>query len=252
VNTALLFPGQGSQKTGMLHELPDRAAARAVLQEMTEVQGYDVCTLDSDAALRSTVSAQLALLAAGVATARVLMESGLQPLVVAGISVGAYAAAVAAEAISLSDATRLVNFRAQKMEKLFPSGYGLAAIVGLTEPGITTLVKDVYSDAEPVFVANINAPRQVVVAGSLSGMNKVLALALSRGARKAEILDVAVPSHCPLMEPIAQAPRSQFQIIKCYCSENHLHRECEWQSRTLRGAYPDGPCGKYCPRGEVA
>jgi malonate decarboxylase epsilon subunit len=213
VNTALLFPGQGSQKAGMLHELPDHAAARSVLQEMTDVLGYDVLTLDSEAALRSTVSAQLALLAAGVAAARVLMESGLQPLVVAGISVGSYAASVAAEAISLSDATRLVNFRAQQMEKLFPAGYGLAAIVGLNEAAITTLVKEVYSDAEPVFVANINAPRQIVIAGSLNGMKRVLALALNRGARKAEILDVAVPSHCPLMEPIAQALRSQLQTI---------------------------------------
>jgi malonate decarboxylase epsilon subunit len=197
----------------MLHELPDHAATRSVLQEMTDVLGYDVLTLDSEVALRSTVSAQLALLASGIATARVLMENGLQPLVVAGISVGAYAAAVAAEAISLSDATRLVNFRAQEMEKLFPAGYGLAAVIGLDEVQITTLVKDVYTDAEPVFAANINAPRQIVIAGSANGMKKVLALARNRGAQKAEILDVAVPSHCPLMEPIAQALRSQLEAI---------------------------------------
>lgn len=198
---------------GMLHELPDHAAARSVLQEMTGVLGYDVLTLDSEAALRSTVSAQLALLASGIATARVLMEKGLQPLVVAGISVGAYAAAVAAEAISLSDATRLVNSRAQQMEKLFPAGYGLAAIIGLNEVQVTTLVKDAYSDAEPVFAANINAPRQIVIAGSVNGMKKVLALALNCGAQKTEILDVAVPSHCPLMEPIAQALRSQLETM---------------------------------------
>jgi malonate decarboxylase epsilon subunit len=213
MNVALLFPGQGSQKAGMLHQLPDHPAARSVLQEMTSVLGYDVLTLDSEAALRSTVAAQLALLASGVATARALMESGLKPLVVAGISVGTYSAAVAAKAISLSAATRLVDLRGRQMEKLFPAGYGMAAVIGLTEMQITTLVKGVYTDANPVFVANINAPRQIVIAGSMNGMKKVLALALSRGAQKAEILDVAVPSHCLLMEPIAQSLRSQLQTI---------------------------------------
>lgn len=214
MNTALLFPGQGSQKAGMLHELPDHPATQAILSEMTTVLGYDVQALDSESALKSTVSAQLALLASGVAMARVLMDSGLEPTAVAGLSVGAYAAAVVAEAISLADATRLVKSRAEQMEGLYPTGYGLAAIVGLNEQQVTRLVKDTYTDAEPVFVANINAPRQIVLAGSIAGMNGALKSAIRQGARKAELLDVAVPSHCPLLEPVARSLRMQLEAIK--------------------------------------
>ena len=193
--------------------MPDHPATTAVLCEMTDLLGYDVRGLDSETALKSTVSAQLALLASGVASARVLMDSGLEPAAVAGLSVGAYAAAVAAGALLLADATRLVQSRAEQMEQMYPTGYGLAALVGLNELQVTKLVKNVYSDAEPVFVANINAPRQIVIAGSVKGLEKVLPLATAEGARKAELLDVAVPSHCPLLEPVARSLRAQLEAI---------------------------------------
>ncbi len=189
----------------MLHELPDHPTTKAVLSEMTEVLGHEVRGLDSETALKSSVSTQLALLASGVASARILMDSGLEFTAVAGLSAGAYAAAVAADAISLADATRLVRSRADQMERMYPAGYGLAALIGLNETQVTKLVESVYSDAEPVFVANINAPLQIVIAGSINAMKKVLLLAASQGARKAELLDVRVPSHCPLLEPVARS-----------------------------------------------
>jgi malonate decarboxylase epsilon subunit len=198
----------------MLHELPDHPTTKAVLSEMSEVLGYEVRELDSETALRSSVSTQLALLASGVASARILMDNGLEFTAVAGLSVGAYAAAVAAEAVSLADATRLVRSRADQMERMYPTGYGLAALVGLNERQVTKLVEGVYSDAEPVFVANINAPLQIVIAGSISAMKKVLLLATSQGARKAELLDVRVPSHCPLLEPVARSLRIQMETIR--------------------------------------
>jgi malonate decarboxylase epsilon subunit len=184
-----------------------------VLLEMTDTLGFDVRNLDTEEALKSTISVQPALLAAGVATARVLISQGLQPTTVAGLSAGAFAAAVIAEAITLRDATRLVQLRAEKMENLYPSGYGMAALVGLSELRVTQLVQEVSTEDHPIFVGNINAPRQIVISGAIAGLNKAVALALRFGARKAELLDVAEPSHCPLMEPVARLLRERLQEI---------------------------------------
>jgi malonate decarboxylase epsilon subunit len=209
VNTLLLFPGQGAQISGMLHTLGKHPAVEETLAEISEALGCDVRTFDSPEELKSTVPVQLALLAAGVATARALRQSGLAASAVAGLSVGAFSAAVAADAISLADAVTLVRSRAEQMEHLYPAGYGLAAIVGLNERQVSRLVDLACTNENPVFVANINAPRQIVIAGSVSGMEKVLDDARSRGARKAERLDVSVPSHCSLMQPFADSLRAQ-------------------------------------------
>jgi malonate decarboxylase epsilon subunit len=214
VNAAFLFPGQGSQKPEMLHNLIPHQATEEVLQQMSETLGFDVRSLDSEEALRSTISVQLALLAAGVATGRVLIHRGLLPTTVLGLSIGAFAAAVVAEAISLADATRLVRSRAEQMEMLYSNGYGLAALVGLSETQVRGLVEAVSSEAHPVFVGNVNAPRQVVIAGNVEGMNEVLRRGVVLGARKAELLDVPVPSHCPLMQPIAQSLQEQLRSMQ--------------------------------------
>jgi malonate decarboxylase epsilon subunit len=214
MNVAFLFPGQGSQQPGMLHHLLSHPAAEEVLQEMSQTLGFDVRVTDSENALKSTISTQLALLASGVATARVLIQSGVQPTVVAGLSIGAFAAAVVAEALSLRDATKLVRSRAEQMERMYPSGYGLAALIGLNETQARGLVKAVSSEAHPVFVGNINAPRQIVIAGSIDGMKKVLSRAIQLGARKAELLHVSVPSHCPLLQPIAKSLQEQLRSMQ--------------------------------------
>lgn len=213
MNTGLLFPGQGSQKAGMLDDFVQHPAAGESLREMSETLGFDVRATMSEKALQSTVAVQLALLAAGVATARALIESGLQPIAVAGLSVGAFSAAVAAGAISLTDATRLVHSRATQMERMYPAGYGLAAIVGLNEIQVSSLVGSVTDEAHAVFVANINAPRQIVIAGHIQTMKQVLEKALHSGARKAELLPVTAPSHCPLLQPVADSLRKQLQSV---------------------------------------
>jgi malonate decarboxylase epsilon subunit len=146
---------------------------------------------------------QIALLAAGVATARALMEQDIEPAAVSGLSVGAFAAAVTAGVLSLRDAVELVRLRAERMMKLYPSGYGLSAIVGLNETQVTKIVQAVTSVQDPVFVGNINAPRQIVIAGSNVAMNKVLDNARCQGASKAVRLHISVPSHCALLQPIA-------------------------------------------------
>jgi malonate decarboxylase epsilon subunit len=213
MSVAFLFPGQGSQAPGMLHNLPDHAAVARTLDEVSGTLGADVRGLDSAEALQSTVSVQLALLTSGVAVVRALCAEGVKPEAVAGLSVGAFAAAVAAGVLDLGDGVRLVKERAEGMLELYPRGYGLAAIIGLTETQVCTLVKNAYTEQNPVYVGNINAPRQIVIAGSNKGMDKVLDAARKSGARKAVHLNVSEPSHCPLLEPVAAALRKSLEGI---------------------------------------
>jgi malonate decarboxylase epsilon subunit len=213
MSVAFLFPGQGSQVPGMLHNLPDHPAVARTLNEVSESLHADVRELDSAEALQSTVSVQLALLASGVAVARALFEEGVNPEAVAGLSVGAFAAAVAANVLNLADGVRLVKERGEEMVKLYPQGYGLAAIVGLTERQVSPLVEQAYTDQDPVYVGNINAPRQIVIAGSNQAIIKVLQAAQKSGARKAVRLNVSEPSHCPLLEPVAKSLKTSMQAI---------------------------------------
>ena len=207
MTTAFLFPGQGSQLPGMLHTLPDHPAIARTLDEASATLHREVKDLDSPEALQSTVSVQLTLLTVSVAVARALTTEGVEAEAVAGLSVGAFAAAVQSGVISFPQAIQLVRQRAQMMLDLYPTGYGLAAIVGLTEAQVSALVDKAHSAQTPVYVGNINAPRQVVIAGSDEGITRVLDAAKTSGARKAERLDVSVPSHCLLLEPVAAALR---------------------------------------------
>jgi malonate decarboxylase epsilon subunit len=211
MSIAFLFPGQGSQTPGMLHTLPEHPAITRTFDEASQILHQDVRELDSLESLESTVPVQLALLTAGVAVARTLADEGVTPEAVAGLSVGAFAAAVHCGVLSFPDSIQLVRQRAEMMKDLFPTGYGLAAIVGLTESQVSTLVTDAHSPRTPVYVGNINAPRQIVIAGSDEGMSAVLEAAKKGGARKAERLHVAVPSHCPLLEPVAEALRASLK-----------------------------------------
>jgi malonate decarboxylase epsilon subunit len=213
MSVAFLFPGQGSQVPGMLHNLPDHAAVTRTLDEISGTLGADVRGLDSDEALQSTVSVQLALLTTGVAVARTLFAEGVKPEAVAGLSVGAFAAAVAAGVLDLGDGVRLVKERAERMVELYPRGYGLGAIIGLTETQVYTLVKNAFTEQDPVYVGNINAPRQIVIAGSNEGMDGVLDAARKSGAHKAVRLHVSEPSHCPLLQPVADALKKSLQAI---------------------------------------
>jgi malonate decarboxylase epsilon subunit len=202
---SLLFPGQGSQTPDMLDRLPDHPAVRQTLEEVSAELGYDVRTLDSPEALRSTVPVQLALLTAGVAAARALEAEGVVPEAVAGLSVGAFGAAVHAEVLTLADGIRLVKQRAELMEQHSPQGYGLTAIVGLREDQVDALVSEANTPDDPVYVGNVSSADQIIITGSDNARQKVSDAALQVGARKAERLDVAVLSHSPLLQPVADA-----------------------------------------------
>jgi malonate decarboxylase epsilon subunit len=203
MSVAFVFPGQGSQSPGMLHRLLNHPVVGATLDEISEVLHADVRNLDCQQCLNSDVSVQLALFSAGVAAARALMEQDVQPTAVAGLSVGAFAAAVVAGVLGLANGVELVKLRATKMVSLYPTGYGLSAIIGLNEFQVTKIVEAITSDEAPIFVGNINAPRQIVIVGSNLGMDRVLDEARRQGASKAERLHVSVLSHCPLLQPVA-------------------------------------------------
>src|SRR5277367_811116 len=166
MTVAFLFPGQGSQSAGQLHHLPQHSEVTRTIHEASAVLGLDLGTLDTAEALHSTAAVQQALLIAGVATARALMAEQVHPTAVAGMSIGAFGAAVACGTLSFADALPLVRLRGELMQATFPSGYGLAAIVGLDEMQVEGIAERIRSKELPVYISNINAPLQIVVAGS--------------------------------------------------------------------------------------
>jgi len=200
---AFLFPGQGAQREGFLHHLPPHPEVARTIAEASEILGSDLDALDNARALRSTVAVQPALLIAGVATARALMAEHVLPAAVAGLSIGAFGAAVVCGTLSFEDALPLVQLRGELMQAAFPAGYGLAAIVGLDEVRVGDLVEGIRTAERPVYLSNLNAPRQIVVAGSDAALSAVITLAMQHGAHRAERLAVSVPSHCPLLQPVA-------------------------------------------------
>jgi malonate decarboxylase epsilon subunit len=189
----------------MLHALPDHPEVRATLMEASDILQQDAYGLDDEQVLESTIATQMAIYIAGVAAARSLIAESHEPTAVAGLSVGAYTAATVSGALAFQDGLRLVRKRAELTAECFPSGYGLSAIVGLNEQQVLALVTECSTEEHPVFVGNINAPRQIVVAGAHEGMDRVLACARRAGATKAERLAVRIPSHCPLFEGVALA-----------------------------------------------
>ncbi|HEX7934545.1 MAG TPA: malonate decarboxylase subunit epsilon [Paraburkholderia sp.] len=197
---ALIFPGQGAQTDGFLHRLPEHPAVQSTLDEASSLLGANVLTLDSPDALRSTVAVQCGLTVAGVALARALADEGLMPDMSAGLSVGAYPAAVSCGALDFPHALKMVRRRAELMEAAYPCGYGLAAVSGLSEHELATLAAQHANEGEPpVYIGNVNAPRQIVMAGANAALDSFIGRALAAGARKATRLAVSVPSHCELL-----------------------------------------------------
>jgi malonate decarboxylase epsilon subunit len=203
MSVAFLYPGQGAQVPGMLHRMPDHSQITATFEEAGRILGQDILELDTEQGLSSTVSVQLALLISGVASTKALQTEGIEFDLVAGLSVGAFAAAVSTGALAFKDALSLVKLRAELMEKAYPHGYGLSAVVGLNEQQLTKIVREINKPETPVFVANLNAPTQIVIAGSDAGMNAVLDRAKKEGARTAKRLPVSVPSHCALLRTVS-------------------------------------------------
>jgi malonate decarboxylase epsilon subunit len=163
-----------------------------------------------------------------------LEEEGVIPEAVAGLSVGAFAAAVHARVLALADCVRLVKQRAELMEKDSPDSYGLAAIIGLTEAQVVNLIQQANTADDPVYLGNVNAPEQIVISGSSKGLEKVSTAALKAGARKAELLNVPVLSHSPLLLPVADALTQALQNIQLHSPR--MVYVSNVRARTLRTA----------------
>jgi [acyl-carrier-protein] S-malonyltransferase len=206
---AACFPGQGSQSVGMLDDL---AAAfplvRDTFAEASGALGRDLWALVSAGpkeALDETQNTQPAMLAADVACWRVwLAEGGPLPAVMAGHSLGEYAALVAAEVLTLADGVRLAADRARFMQEAVPAGQGaMAAILGLDDAQVVALCAD-QAQGAVLEAVNFNGPGQVVIAGEATAVGRVVAAAKGAGAKRALVLPVSVPSHCALMRPAAE------------------------------------------------
>jgi [acyl-carrier-protein] S-malonyltransferase len=205
--TALVFPGQGSQKVGMGRAWADAAEeARRTFEEADEVLGFPLsrlCWEGPEEELGLTTNTQPALLATSIAIHRSLAGHGLSvdPVAMAGHSLGEYSALVAAGALDFADALRLVRRRGQLMQEAVPVGVGaMAAFIGLDDAAVAQLAQDV-AEGEVCAVANYNSPGQTVIAGHKGAVDRAVALAKERGARKATLLAVSAPFHSPLMRP---------------------------------------------------
>lgn len=210
MSTLWAFPGQGAQRSGMLQALPKSAVVRECVEEASDVLRTPVTDLDSPQQLRDTRAVQLCLLIAGVACARLLAERGNRADYMAGLSIGAYAAAVACGALQFADAVRLVALRGELMQRAYPSGYGMTAIVGLDQRSLEGLLE--HADG-PVYLANINADNQLVIAGSDAAMAAVAEQARALGAGAAKRLAMSVPSHCELLAAPASELRAAFAEV---------------------------------------
>ncbi len=200
---AFLFPGQGSQKPGMLARLRQHPAGAELLSEAGNVLAQDPLEFDNAEAQTGTRATQLGLLIAGVASAHLLAAERVMPDFVAGHSVGAFAAAVHAQVLRFADALRLVDLRGRLMAEAYPHGYGMVAISGVPERTLQDWIDAARARDATLHLANRNAPRQFTVSGADADLAALLAHARAHGAGNAVRLAVAVPSHSPLMAGVA-------------------------------------------------
>jgi [acyl-carrier-protein] S-malonyltransferase len=205
---ALVFPGQGSQSLGMMAAYGDRPIIRATFEEASAALGRDLWQLVSEGpaeALNQTVNTQPLMLTAGIAVWRLwLDQAGPLPAMVAGHSLGEYAALVAAGALELKDAVPLVELRAKAMQEAVPVGEGaMAAVLGLDAAAVQAAC-EASALGQVVQAVNFNSPEQTVIAGHKAAVERAAEACKAKGAKRALMLPVSAPFHCSLMQPAAE------------------------------------------------
>lgn len=209
---AFVFPGQGSQSRGMMNGYADFAVVRDTFAEASDILKQDMWQLAAeglDAELNATVNTQPLMLAAGVAVYRAWQSAnGAVPALMAGHSLGEYTALVASGALQFADALPLVRYRAECMQLAVPEGLGgIAAILGLDDEAVRAVCAE-GAAGEVLEAVNYNSPGQVVIAGNRTAVERGMELAKSRGAKRAIMLPMSVPSHCSLLKGAADQLRA--------------------------------------------
>jgi [acyl-carrier-protein] S-malonyltransferase len=218
MSLAFVFPGQGSQSIGMLSELATQyPQVKETFAEAEQALGYDLWQLVTEGPedeLNQTHRTQPAMLAAGIAAWRCWQaKSDIKPSFFAGHSLGEYSALVAAGALDFKDALKLVAKRGELMQEAVPAGEGaMAAILGL-EDAVVNEVCEEASAIGLVEAVNFNSPGQVVIAGEAEAVAKATEIAKEKGAKRALVLSVSVPSHCALMKPAADKLAAELEQI---------------------------------------
>jgi [acyl-carrier-protein] S-malonyltransferase len=216
---AFVFPGQGSQSVGMMKSFAQLPGVRSTFSEASDAIGQDLWSLVEEGPaeeLNLTVNTQPVMLTAGIALYRAWnADNGTWPAISAGHSLGEYSALVAGGAIDFADAVSLVRFRAQAMQEAVPPGVGaMAAILGLEDEVVLACCTEASGTNESVEAANFNSPTQVVIAGNIAAVERAMEVAKGKGAKRAIMLPMSVPSHCSLMRPAAERMRERLKAVK--------------------------------------
>ncbi|MER0215626.1 MAG: [acyl-carrier-protein] S-malonyltransferase [Nitrosomonas sp.] len=217
---AFVFPGQGSQSVGMMNGYTDLPIIQETFQEASDILKQDFWSMVNNGPaddLNLTINTQPLMLTAGIAVYRAWESlGGEKPAYLAGHSLGEYSALVASEALSFADALALVHFRAQAMQQAVPEGVGgMAAILGMDDEIIETICRDItnQNSEESLEPANFNSPGQIVIAGHKNAILQGIEMAKSKGAKRAIMLPMSIPSHCSLMKPAADSMRQQLAHV---------------------------------------
>ncbi|MFZ1766424.1 MAG: ACP S-malonyltransferase [Candidatus Nitrotoga sp.] len=214
---AFVFPGQGSQSRGMMNNYADFPVVRDTFAEASDILQQDLWQLvveGSDAELNATVNTQPLMLTAGVAVYRAWQSlNAPAPALLAGHSLGEYTALVVGGALQFADALPLVRYRAECMQEAVPKGVGgIAAILGLDDESVLKVCLEAAQD-EVLEAVNFNSPGQVVIAGNRAAVERGMELAKIKGAKRALMLPMSVPSHCSLLRGAAELLRVRLNDV---------------------------------------